>query len=403
MLGMQTLESVAAEGTLETVLTQGESSIPVVAQMVSGNYFSVLGVSAEQGRTLAPSDDRPGGGEIPVVVSHRLFQQQFGNSAFRPSQSLYLQGVPFSIVGVMLERFYGTSLDSSPDLWLPTSAQPLLSNKALTDANSDIFFSIVARLQSGTTMAQAQAEFGNLFHAFQKQSGDDDPKRTGILTPIEQGSFRLRQEFGHALNLMLWGLVLLLLLICASVAGVLLVRQLRRDRDQAVRLALGATRVRLLLESLREATALGLSGAIGGVLVAWIFAPLLRRLLPAALTPLPISLTPDFRTDLVIVVLALLLSISFGVLPAWRGSKANPQEVLRSGSATRKSGMVSRVILIAQIAGSLVLLVGTGLLLHTLHILRHTNPGFDVEHLTVFAVNPGIHERSAQMFWLPGS
>jgi putative ABC transport system permease protein len=245
-------------------------------------------------------------------------------------------------------------------------------------------------------MAQAQAGFGNLFHALQKQSGKDDPKRAGVLTPIEQGSFQLRKEFGHALNLMLWGLALLLRLICTSVAGVLLMRQLRRERDQAVRLALGATRARLLLESLREAVALGLSGAIGGILVAWLFAPLLRRLLPASLTPLPISLTPDFRADLVIVVLALLLSISFGVLPAWRGSKTNPQEALRRGSATKKSGMMSRVILIAQIAGALVLLVGTGLLLHTLHILRHTNPGFEVDHLTVFTVNPGVHERSAQ-------
>jgi hypothetical protein len=140
MSGMQTLDSVAAEATLDTVLTQRGSSIPVVAQIVSGNYFSVLGVTAEQGRTLAPSDDRPGDGEIPVVLSHRFFQQQFGISAFRPSQSLHLQGVPFSIVGVMPDRFYGTSLDSSPDLWLPTSAQSLLSNKALTDPEPDIFF-----------------------------------------------------------------------------------------------------------------------------------------------------------------------------------------------------------------------------------------------------------------------
>jgi hypothetical protein len=139
------------------------------------------------------------------------------------------------------ERFYGTSLDSNPDLWLPTSAQPLLSNKALTDPEPDIFFFIMARLHSGTAIARAQAEFGDLFRALQTQSVDDDPKRTGVLTPIEQGSFQLRKAFGHALDLMLWGLASLLLLVCASVAGVLLMRQLRRERDQDVRLALGAT------------------------------------------------------------------------------------------------------------------------------------------------------------------
>lgn len=397
MLGMRTLEGVAAEGILDTVLTQNGSSIPVVAEMVSGNYFSILGVKAEQGRTLTPSDDRPGDGENAIVLSHRFYKQQFGNSAFKAGQSLNLQGVPFSVVGVMPEHFFGTSLDTSPDLWLPTSAQPLFSNKPLTDPDRDMSFSIVARLHSGVTLSQAGAEFGNLFHALQKQSGDDYLKSTGVLTPIEEGSFQLRKDFGQALKLMLWGIALLLLLICASIAGVLLVRQLRRERDQAVRLALGATRARLILESLREAIALGLAGAVGGILVSWLFAPLLMRLLPATLTPLPISLTPDVRVDSIIVVLALLLSIGFGVLPAWYGCKANPQDALRGGSATKKSGMLSRVILITQVAGALVLLVGTGLLLHTLYALRHTNPGFDVDHLAVFAVNPSVHERSAQI------
>jgi hypothetical protein len=165
----------------------------------------------------------------------------------------------------MPERFFGTTLDSSPDLWLPLSAQPLLSQKPLNDPEPDRRFSIIARLRSDTTLAQAQAEFAGTYRATQRAEGDADPKEVGVIAPIEQGTFALREQFGHALTLLLWGLAMLLLMVCANVAGLLLAKAVRNERDTAVRMALGASCGRLIRRALVETTVLGLAGALGGL------------------------------------------------------------------------------------------------------------------------------------------
>jgi predicted permease len=162
-------------------------------------------------------------------------------------------------------------------------------------------------------------------------------------------------------------------------------------------MALGASRGRLILRALVETTILGLTGACGGLLVAYLCAPLLMDLLPAGRTPLPISLTPDWKIDLLAIGLSLVISLMFGVLPAWIASRVSPQQALRSGTATRRSGFFSRGLLTFQTGAALILLVGTGLLIHTFYVLRNTSPGFDVEHLIAFTVNPGIKGRSAKV------
>jgi predicted permease len=397
MRQMRSFEDLAVEGNIETVATTNARTQPIMAHMVSGTYFSLLGVAAERGRTLDRTDEQKSAGSVPVVLAHRFWVREFGGSSSVIGSTLPIQGQPYTVVGVMPERFFGTTLDASPDLWLPLTAQALLSQKSLSDHEPDRYFSILGRLRSGTTIAQAQAEFTGVYRSIQKAEGNADPKREGLIVSIAQGTFALHDQFGHALTLLLWGVALLLIMVCANVAGLLLARATRNEKNTAVRVALGASRGRLILHALIESTTLGLTGAGGGLFVAYLCAPLLMRLLPTGRTPLPVSLVPDWRIDLLAVGLALTLSLMFGMLPAWIASRVAPQQALRSGTATRRSGRLSRGLLTFQTGTTLVLLVGTGLLIHTFYALRNTMPGFDVGHLITFTLNPGMEGRSTKL------
>jgi predicted permease len=387
MSSMRSLEDIAIEGPIDATATSGGTTLPVTADEVSGRYFSLLGSKAELGRSLNSADESGNSGTLPVVLNHRFWMSAFAGSKSAIGSTLSLNGISFTVVGVMPKRFIGTQLDLIPDVWLPLSAEPLFSQLPLTDPHSPRAFSIVARLRSGVTIAQAQSEFSAIYRASEVQEGETDPRIRGLIQPAADGAFALHDQFGHAIRLLLWGIATLLLMMCASVSGLMLVKAARNQRGIAIRLALGASRVRLILAALAESLLLGLAGAAGGLLVAWLCAPLMMRLLPPELTQLPISLVPDLKIDALAVLLALGVSLIFGVFPALTASRIAPQQVLRAGTSTRRTGLIGRAILIFQTAASLVLLVGTGLLIHTFYVLAHTNPGFDVDHLIAFEVD----------------
>ena len=382
MQPMRSFDALAVEGEVDTTITQNAQTEPVVGSMVSGNFFSMLGADAELGRTLSQTDQFTTT-SVPVVLSHRFWVREFGGSPTALGTTLRLQDRPFTIVGVMPQRFFGTRMDLSPDFWVPLSAQALLSDKTLTDLNTDRDFSIIGRLREGVTAVQAQAEFAGVYQGSSQNGGKYSQ---GLIIPIAEGSFALREQFSRAITLLLWGLAALLAMVCASVAGMLVARAARREREMAVRLALGANHLRLARHAFTESAALGLTGACCGLSLAYFCAPFMTGLLPAGRTPLPISLLPNAETDLLIVVLALSISILFGTIPAWLTMRVTPQLALRGGTATRRSGKLSRGLMIFEMAATLVLLTGTGLLMHTFYRLWHSDPGFDVEHLVTFTL-----------------
>ena len=265
MRPMRTLRDFTVEGSFDAAVTMRsgtQSDVrPILAQMVSGDYFSVLGAAAEIGRTLGPSDEHSGAAGVPVVLSHRFWTRAFANSATILGSTLIIQGRPFVVAGVMPRSFFGTRIDEGPDVWLPLSAQPLLSNKSLTDPDTDRHFAIFARLAPGATLAQAQQEFASVYRIDHRRDDSNDPDAQGSLVPIADTTFALRDGFRHALTLLLCALAGLLLMMSANVGGLLLARTARRERDTAVRIALGASRTRLLTHALLESIALGLLGA----------------------------------------------------------------------------------------------------------------------------------------------
>jgi predicted permease len=394
MRSMHSLREIAVEGNFDAAVSlhngMHDDVRPILAQMVSGSYFSMLGATAAMGRTLGPADEHAGASAVPVVLSDRFWTRAFANSRTLLGSTLTIQGKPFVIVGIMPKSFFGTRIDESPDLWLPLSAQPLLSNKSLTDPDPDRHFSILGRLQPGVTLAQAQQEFAAVYRIVHLREYTNDTDARSSLVPIADSTFALRDAFRHALTLLLWGLAALLLMMCANVGGLLLARTARRERDTAVRIALGASRRRLLAHTLFESAVLGLIGGCGGIALAFFGAPFFIHLLPLGSNANPISLAPNLTIALFALALALLLSLLFGAVPAWLTSRAMPQHALRRGASTSRSSALSRALLALQTALTLVLLVETGLMLRTFSALRHTDPGFDVDHLVAFTLVPEI-------------
>ena len=376
MQPMRSFEGLALEGEVDTAVSTGSGTEPAVGSMVSGNYFALLGAKAESGRTLTVADDSATS-SVPIVVSHHFRVQALG-------AVVRLQGKPFVIVGVMPEQFFGTKLDASPDFWLPLAAQPLLSKKPLSDPDPDQEFSIIGRLRKGVTLSQAQAEFSGVYRAG-RQNGE--ARSSGLIAPIAEGSFAMRDQFSRAIQLLLWGLGILIAMVCASVAGMLIARAVQRERDTAVRMALGASRVTLAMEALAESGMLGAWGACAGIGFAYLCAPLLKALLPVTRTPLPVSLFPSLGTSCLVAGFALTISMIFGAIPAVLTMRVTPHLALRGGTATRRSQKLGRGLLIFETSATLVLLTVTGLLLHTMDRLRHSDPGFDVQHLVSFTLD----------------
>jgi predicted permease len=384
MRSMRSLDALAVEGNVETTVTENSRVEPAFGSMVSGSYFSMLGGKADLGRTLIPTDDSVATA-VPVVLSHRFWMNEFDGSKSVLGRTLHLQGRPFTIVGVMPQRFFGTKLDASPDFWIPLCAQALFSSKTLTAADPDQRFSIVGHLRSGATPAEAQAEFSGIYRGDKQTFGG--PESQGLIVPIAEGSFALREQFSRALNLLRWGLGAMLAMVCASIAGMLVARAARNERATAVRMALGASHLRLAIGALLESLTLGSIGAACGLGFAYLLAPFLARQLPEGRTPLPVSLQPDAGTAWLVVALAIGVSVIFGTIPAWITTRVKPQQALRGGTATRQSSLLSRGLMVFETGATLVLLLGTGLLIHTLYALRHADLGFDAEHLATFTLN----------------
>jgi putative ABC transport system permease protein len=393
--GSRSFESLGAYGVQPLLLSDGASSRRVIGELVSGNVFELLGLQAAYGRTILPAEEAPG--EHPVVVlSDAFWRTQYAADPSVVGRSVALNGKPCTIVGIGPRGFSGLLRGLSPDVFVPLSMKPALTGQRLTE-RGDRGLMLIGRLAPGRGVAEARAELqivGQRLHAGFPDYWTDRRGQPRVVSVLPEDASRVlpqvRGPVSAFLGLLFAAVGLVLLLACSNVASLLLARANLRRREIAVRTALGAGRGRLLRQLLTESLLLGcVAGALGVALAA-----VAQRLILAFQPPLPFSLALGLELDRRVLLFALALSLAtgvvFGLLPALRASGTAPLEALkgRGGEASRRRRLPLRdALVVAQVAGSLVLLIGAGLFLRSLSRAQAIDPGFDPEGALVFSLD----------------
>jgi len=384
------------------------------AVMVSGNYFEALGVYALHGRAILPSDDMAAAPPV-AVLSHRFWQRRFGADASVVGKSMAVNGTSFMIAGVTPAEFFGLEPGSSPDVFVPLSQYEHLLpeySAAATESggtappplthDARVWWLVVAgRLWPGQTEEHARAELAVLFNQEIGGSSAAGKAQAGPKTPVletlpaSQGLDGLRRKFSRPLFVLMAMVGVVLLMACANAAGMLLARATARQREIAVRLSLGARRSRLIRQLLTESIMLAVIGGAAGVLLARWASTVLVAWLSSGRSPLVLALHVDARILAFTVAVSVLTGVLFGLAPAWQATGVDLGPALKQGggSGGRATGRFAsgRMLVAAQVALCLLLLVSAGLFLRTLGNLEGTDLGFRRDHLLQFTVQPGLN------------
>ncbi|MGH9770452.1 MAG: ABC transporter permease [Candidatus Acidiferrales bacterium] len=366
----------------------------VTGQIVSGGYYSTLGVNALLGRTIEPRDDAAGAPPV-AMISYGYWQRRFGASPNVIGKSIEINGAAFAIVGVTPPGFFGLMVGFSPDVTASINMQPLLmgDGSLLNDRGTWAVAMVGGRLKPGVTLEQARADLDVLYSQTFPSAQQRKESRIEVL-PGSKGISVVRAHLAPPLIILMVVVGLVLLIACANVANLLLARGTVRRKEIAMRLALGAGRGRLVRQLLTENVLLAaLGGAVGLPL-----AVLTRHFLLAVISSagLPISLSAPIDSSVLgfTALVVLATGILFGLVPAIRATQVTLTGGLNAGPAvaTQMRGKLglSRPLVISQIAGSLFLMVCVGLLVRTLLDLKDVNPGFNVEHVLLFTVEPHL-------------
>ena len=365
--------------------------------LVSGSYFSVLGVPAFLGRTLVESDDRaPGAGPI-AVASYAWFQRHFNGDPYALGKTIRIQSHDYTLVGVARPGFSGITVGQSTDLWIPLSMEKEISpGKNGVDSKFFQSLCLVGRLKTGVKPAQASAETNVLFKQIMRsylgpqpsQKHLDDIEHASVeLTPASRGISPLRIAFSLPLKILMTIVSLVLLIACANIANMLLARGLARRREIAVRMALGASRGRIVFQLLIESVLLSIAGTAIGVALAWKASILLLQMATPGLNPVPLNLSPDLPVLLFTLGLTVLTALLFGCLPAFRATGPEFSPALKNGrgsSSASARGRLARSLIVGQIALSVLLLVVAALFVRSLIHLTSIDTGFDKHNVLIF-------------------
>ncbi len=391
------LEGAAAFSPRPVNLVEGGHTTRLMSELVSADYFGLLGVRPELGRAFRPEE-----GEAPtpvVVIGHGLWQRRFGGDPGIVGKAVHLNGGTFTVVGVAPPEFRGSIRGLRVEVWVPFQAEPLLTgSQDFVGHRSNRGLFVIGRLRPGVTPARAQAGFrvvARRLHQAYPDSWTDAHDRGRRITVVPERLSRVPMMIrGTAVGLagLLMGVVgLVLLLCCANVANLLLARAAGRGREFAVRRSLGAGRGRLIRQLLTESAILGaLGGMVGLLLAAWAV-----RLFPALLPPLPVPLqfdvSPDWRVLAFTAGASLLTALLFGLAPALRASGTNVVSSLKEArpTGTGRRFSIQNALVVAQVAVSLTLLVGAGLFLRSLSAARDVDVGLDPRGVLVAGVDLG--------------
>ena len=381
---------------------------------VAGNFFQVLGVRPYIGRVLNAEDDKPGNGNPVVVLQYDFWRNRFAGRRDIIGSTIRLNGAPFTVAGVASPDFGGTNAGLITQVWAAINASITISPDMRDDLKNERYawFYIFARLKPGVTIDQAQAAM-RVFYDHRKQeevkgvffqkfpdTKDRFLRQTLSLIPASRGMSSLRSTFERPLIVLQWLVGVVLLIACTNVANLLLARSAARQREVAIRTALGAGRGQIIRQMFVEALILAGAGGVAGLLLSVWLTQGLVRFLPYDPSLLSLSATPDARILLFTTAVTLATALVFGLAPAFRGSDVPASATLKeeAGSVTGGHGHVRlrKTFVGLQMALSSLLLIGAGLFVRTLDNLRKVDLGFNVENVAMFGVRPATQYDDAR-------
>jgi macrolide transport system ATP-binding/permease protein len=373
-------------------------------ELVSGDYFRGLAILPVAGRLILPDDDRLGSSAV-AVISHAFSEKHFGRSGDALGQSILIDNLPFIVIGVAPPEFFGVDPEAVPDIYLPMHMNVLLgaADQFGFRANDYLdrnyyWVQMMARLRPGVSLAQAQAALAPRFQQWVASTASDDRQRANlpqlVLRPGAAGLDTLRRRFSKPLYVLMTLVGLILALACSNVANLLLARAGSRKREIALRLSLGAERLRIVRQLLTESVLLGLLGGVLGVFFAFWGIRFLRVLLES--DPRRVTLHPELNWHVLCMAAALSVftGVLFGLAPAIRSTRADLAPALKGTRATQRYTRhsfwrmsLSQGLVVSQMAMSLLLLVAAGLFLRTLSNLESVKLGFNRENVLLFQLN----------------
>ncbi|MGI8772287.1 MAG: ABC transporter permease [Acidobacteriaceae bacterium] len=368
------------------------------SEYVSGNYFSTFGIPAYFGRTLMPRDDTKGAPAV-AMMSFRTWQEKFGKDRSVVGAGFVVNGQPFTVVGVAPPGFFGDRVQSNPPaFFIPLADEPLVAGTgSILEEPSLDWLDLIGRVEPGANTkameAQMQVQLRQfLLSPISKVEARDRPlvaKQTLHFSHGGNGVQMMRDEYKDGLHLLMWVSGFVLLIACANLANLMLVRATTRKQQTSVRSALGAPRARLVRQALTESVALAVLGGAAGIAIAFLGT---RTILHLAFQKeyVPIHATPSWPVLGFVFAVSLLTGVLFGAAPAWMTAKANPVEALRGAnrSTGRNGGRGQKSLVVVQAALSLVLLCAAGLLTRSLSNMQHQDFGFNTTNRYILHIDP---------------
>ena len=392
---------------VEMNVSYGGRTERVAGEVVSGNYFPVLGVQAALGRLFTANDDKFQNAHPVAVLSYGFWQTRFAGDSAVIGKKLNINGYPYTVIGVSQDGFSGTDPSVSQQIRVPMMMSPKIGKYFDLNARRSRWVTAFGRLKPGVSVKEAKASMQPLFHqilemevkekAFAKASPYMKQaflKMSMDVLPASTGRSYLRRQFSKPLLVLMATVGLVLLIACANVANLLLARATSRQKEIAVRLALGSGRRRIVSQLLIESLLLSLIGGAAGLGLAFWMDHALIHFLPPSSVPLTVSAVPDWRILGFNLALSVLTGIIFGLVPALQSTRPDLINTLKDQAGALAGGTstgLRKALVVAQIALSLLLLIGAGLFIRSLQNLKDLDPGFRTANLLAFKVNPPLN------------
>jgi predicted permease len=404
-------EGLVAETIVQTAISSQNQNDVIWGQVVSGNYFDVLRVKPILGRTFAPDEDQTPGASPVVVLSHSLWQRRFAADPNIVSKTVELNGRTYNVIGVAPESFKGTKFGLSLDFWAPMMmVEELFRSPGLLKDRDSHWMNVFARLKPGVSRDQASTAMSTIAQRLNQAYPNERTSTTRVIMRTEQdgrwGDAAVVMKSAGAIAMAIVGLILLI--ACANVANLLLARAASRRKEIGVRLALGASRARVMRQLLTEGSLLSVLGGSLGLLLAYWITALMQGFIPV----LPYNLVDDFfaidaRALWFTLVVSLLTGVVFGLAPAWHASNPQIVPVLKGVADVSETGKRRRLTLrnslvVAQVALSLLVLVCGGLFIKSFRNAQRMDPGFNAKSVLLVSLNPqfvGYDDEKTKAFY----